>query len=600
MSGIARLVAVLGMIVMIAGVPVAATGAQEPAPMIDIADIPVPVNDLPEAGYQVLAGGYLDQTEAAAWIAAPRQRSAAGVADDLAAAGWVDAYVMDLALLQDRAYATSDILALVQTNVYVLADSTGAESLFDAMRDYSGADIEEAEPAARDASTVRLVSQSGDTLRTVLQSDRLVIEVVSLDVFRTPDEGEHGGIVLQTVDRAERAIVEPGGGIAPRAARIADGGDLAGFQDVQQSGVHQVYRIRNGRVQPAAGEPQAPDAADIAQGILQVFHASEGLRLGGGTGTGFMSTWIGAFGGEDQAVAFMQELETEGPSTRLSDPYFPIAEGEQATSQGVAGLYRVTGLLEGQPYSGTLEVRQHGAYVVAIGFRTLGSALPPVDVTSRVMDHQLACLDTDAPCPPLQVSDLFAVPSATPVAPVGDEGTITSPEFGWTVHTGSGGWMVTEQFSESGYDFVELQSGRSLVTLESVINQHGDGQQCVIDELDALRQFESGAVIDLGSDVEGERPAGMEMGHAWAIYTVEPLSDERADQEYTIRIDCYTLIEDGANLIVTQRAPRDEWATEREKGDALRETIVLPSSIVPARLVASVSPFQDAGWRQAA
>ncbi len=173
---------------MAAGTPVTASARQDAGPVIDIADIPVPVDDLPEAGYQVLAGGYLDQEAAAAWIAAPRQRSAAGASDDLSAAGWVDAYVMDLALLQDRAYATSDILALIQTNVFVLADVTGAESLFDSMRDYPGADVEEAEPAIRDASTVRLVSQSGDTLRTVVQRDRLVIEVVSLDVYRAPDE----------------------------------------------------------------------------------------------------------------------------------------------------------------------------------------------------------------------------------------------------------------------------------------------------------------------------------------------------------------------------------------------------------------------------
>ncbi len=600
MSTIARLIAVVGLIVVAAGTPLAALATQDAGPVIDIADIPVPVDDLPEAGYQVLAGGYLDQDAAAAWIAAPRQRSAAGTSDDLSAAGWVDAYVMDLALLQDRAYATSDILALVQTNVFVLADATGAENLFDAMRDFSGADVEEADPAIRDASTVRLVSQSGDTLRTVFQRDRLVIEVVSLDVYRAPDEAGHSAIVTQTVDRAERALDATDEGIAPRTVRLVDGDDLADFQNIQQSGVHQVYRIRDGRVQPAAGEVRDQDAADLADGIQQLFYASEGLRLGGGTGTGFMSTWIGTFGDGDQALAFMETLDAEGPTARLADPYFTIAEGEQATPQGVAGLYRVSGMLESQPYSGTLEVRQHGPYVVAIGFRTLGSALPPVDVTSRVMDHQLACLDAAAPCPPLEIGDLLAAPSATPVAPAGTQGLVVSQEFGWSVHTDTGDWTVTEQFSESGYDFIELHSGRSLVTLESVIDQQGDPQQCVINELDALRQFESSAVIDLGSDLPDEAPAGMEPGHAWAVYTVEPLADERADQEYTIRIDCYTLIEGGANLIVTHRAPRDEWATEREKGSSLRETIALPSSVVPARIVARMAHPWTGEWRQAA
>src|SRR5690606_30571302 len=150
------------------------------------------------------------------------------------------------------------------------------------------------------------------------------------------------------------------------------------------------------------------------------------------------------------------------------------------------------------------------------------------------------------------------------------------------------------------YDFVEVQSGRSLVTLERVIDQHGDAQQCVLDELEALQEFESSAVIDLGSDVEDERTAGMEPGHAWAIYTVEPLADERADQEYAIRVDCYTIIEGGANLVVTHRAPRYEWATEREKGDDLRDTIVLPSSFTHNTVVAMTTKSGEGAWRQAA
>jgi hypothetical protein len=196
------------------------------------------------------------------------------------------------------------------------------------------------------------------------------------------------------------------------------------------------------------------------------------------------------------------------------------------------------------------------------------------------MDHQLGCLESSAVCPPLDVAQLLVSTSATPVVPAGsgEQGIIISDEFGWSVRIDTGGWSVTEQFAEAGYDFLEVQSGRSLVTFESVINQHGDAQQCVLEELDNLQEFESSAVIELGSDVEGERAAGMEPGHAWAIYTVEPLADERADQEYTIRIDCYTIIKGGANLVVAHRAPRYEWETERERGDEIRDTIVLPSS----------------------
>jgi hypothetical protein len=153
---------------------------------------------------------------------------------------------------------------------------------------------------------------------------------------------------------------------------------------------------------------------------------------------------------------------------------------------------------------------------------------------------------------------------------------IISAEFDWSLPVDPNTWVINEQFAEPGYDFAELQSGNSLVTLESVIDQHGDPQQCVLDEMHALREFEEHAVIELGSDDPDEVPAGLEPGHGWGIYTVEPLAEERADQEYTIRIDCYTIIDGGASLVVTQRAPRYEWEAEQEKGEELRDSLKLP------------------------
>jgi hypothetical protein len=88
-----------------------------------------------------------------------------------------------------------------------------------------------------------------------------------------------------------------------------------------------------------------------------------------------------------------------------------------------------------------------------------------------------------------------------------------------------------------------------------------------------LQNFEEHAVIELGSDDPGESKAGKEPGHAWAVYTVEPLAEERADQEYTIRYDCYTLIEGNASLVVSHTAPRELWANETAKGDDLRAGI---------------------------
>lgn len=127
-----------------------------------------------------------------------------------------------------------------------------------------------------------------------------------------------------------------------------------------------------------------------------------------------------------------------------------------------------------------------------------------------------------------------------------------------------------------------------------MINYHGDPRQCVVDNLESLQILEEQAEITLGSDVEDEPPAGAESGHAWAIYAVEPLADARADQEYTIRIACLTLIQGDASLVVTHRAPRGDWDSEAPRGSAQREAIVLgPNSRSEDRLVKS--PHTHAG-----
>jgi hypothetical protein len=150
------------------------------------------------------------------------------------------------------------------------------------------------------------------------------------------------------------------------------------------------------------------------------------------------------------------------------------------------------------------------------------------------------------------------------------EGSYTDPQFGWSVDYAEAGWEFS---SVEGETILELQNGRSIASVETVVDRHGDPTQCILEEVRLLEEFEEHAYITLGSDVEGEPRAGNEPGHVWAIYTVEPLADERADQEYTIRIDCYTMIEGDASLVVHHSAPRDMWESESAKGDDLRANI---------------------------
>ncbi len=542
----------------------------------DLASVPLSSGELPEAGYQVLTGGFLDESLTAHWIASPREGSLDETLAMLGETGWSSTYVLDMVLLEDRAYARSDILALVQTNVYLFADEDGARVASFALEEYaetSGAEPEE--PALNGATTVRLVSESGDTYRSVVHRERTVVEVVTLEAFGLADIDTHRRIVADTYDRLGDRLSVSSREIGSRIALLEDGELVADLFNAQQTGVHQVYRIRDGEVQAAAGELDTPTVDQIAPGVASLYQGSQAIDTGGGVG--YLSSWIGQFRTEADAVRFVSNLPESSSGALLPDPYFTAWSDEEATSQGVTGLYRVTGTTEQGTFSGTLEIRQSGEYVVGIGWRTWGDMMPSVDITSRLMDAQLNCLIASQPCANVPLENLLPVESATPVVPATTSGdAVSSQQFGWSLPIPAGTWQVTGQQVESGYDFVELQAGSSLVTLESVINQHGDPEQCVIEEMHMLQDFEPHAVIELGSDDPDEVNAGLEPGHGWAVYTVEPLAEERADQEYTIRIDCYTVVDGAASLVVTHRAPRYEWEFERGKGQELRDALVLP------------------------
>jgi hypothetical protein len=110
-------------------------------------------------------------------------------------------------------------------------------------------------------------------------------------------------------------------------------------------------------------------------------------------------------------------------------------------------------------------------------------------------------------------------------------------------------------------------------TFETIVDHHGDPEQCVLGELDRLREDEDRARISVGSGVEGEQPGGLDDGHGWIVYTVEPLDEARAGQEYVIRIDCYTVVEGSTSLVVQVRAPSETWAELAPLGETLRSQI---------------------------
>lgn len=562
--------AMLVFVFLLGGISMDAAAEAQSEDQIDLANIPLTVQDLPEDGYQVMAGAYLSPVEMAAYIAGPRNLESEAVEARLSSAPPSRAYVLGLMLPEDRGRSDSPILALHQTTVYLIDDES-AGAFVDLLLDHSNiAFLEQQEPAVSDATTVQWVGESGEQLRTVVQDDNIVIEIVSLDATGEPDATVHSLIVQGTLDRLDEVRSSGSVGLSTMAISLADDDANADFFNAPQTGVHDIYRYRDQAVQPALGELEVENAG-VNPGIESIYLSNSLVD----TGTGYASISVALHQYNDPAALedWYQSLVQGDPALQLVDPYFTIAAGETWTPQGVVGVYRVAGSFNGQDYSGIVEIRLQDDIVAVVGYRALGALLPDANITSELMDHQLECLRAQTLCPPFTLVIDSIPPQATPIVSTPGNG---SEQFGWSLPDLDEQWIVDEQFEEPGYDRTGLRNGVSIFILESVINHHGDPVQCVLDELHLLEEFEEHAVITVWEDADGNTEGGNTANQAWIVYRVEPLEEERADQEYVIRIDCFVLEPGSTNLVMQHIAPVDFWQDEQAKGQFLRESIEIP------------------------
>lgn len=561
-------------VVMLIGLTGHEPAAAQADDILDLANVPLTVQELPEAGYQVLTGGYLTRDEAASLIADPRNLDVVSVQQWFDEVGLARAYVLDLVLPEDRAWEESPFLAVAQTSVYLLEEESGADEFSDLLQNYANtAFVTEKEPAVDGAYTISMTGESGDQLRTLVSDGRVVVEIVSMDATGAPDETEHILIVEATMERLDLLGESSDTGLSPMALTLLPGEGNANFGHSQQTGVHGIYRYRDANVQPAVGEIDADDQP-VAPGLSTLYTSSSVTQAGGGTG--LVSIWLAEFDSAGSASSFFDGLVEGAPAGSVLDPFFNVTAGETWTEQGVLGVYRVNGTLNGQNYSGNVEIRQLDDVIVVIGYRTVGATLSSTNTTNSIMDHQLECLESRVVCPPYELIVETATPQATPI--MSDGTALGSAEFGWSLPELGPEWIVDEQFTDPGYDRIGLRNGVSIFEFESVINHHGDPVQCVLDELHLLEEFEEHSVITVWEDENGNTDGGNTGDQAWVVYRVEPLAEERADQEYVIRIDCFSLMPDSANLVMHHIAPVDYWVEEQPKGQMLRDSIELPES----------------------
>ena len=369
---------------LLAAMPWSPIAAQPIASPIDLADVPLPVQALPEDGYQVLTGSYLDGEQTLTQVTDSRNLTAADLPDDLHISR---SYVLDLALPVDRADANADILALVQTVVYEL-DTDDATVLVDALTDYSYLEAVTPRTSSADgAISVAIIGPGGDMIRSVVPLGNIVLEITSLDATGAPDAADHDRIVSDTLARVQHPQEQGEPGLSTSALSVKPAVDLL---NANNTGLHGLYRYRDGVVQPALGELNAEDQP-LPAGLTASWYGSSLTPWGSGTGIAYTSVWLSEYADAQSAATALESI-VAGDGAALDDPYFPITSGESGTWETENRL-SVTGEINEDAYSGYVEVRQLDTIVVVVGFRVVGSALPDAALLAQMTIAQVACLE---------------------------------------------------------------------------------------------------------------------------------------------------------------------------------------------------------------
>jgi hypothetical protein len=150
-----------------------------------------------------------------------------------------------------------------------------------------------------------------------------------------------------------------------------------------------------------------------------------------------------------------------------------------------------------------------------------------------------------------------------------------SPTWGYTVAWDEDRWAAVLATSAEDVDLLVLQSRRSSLALQAG-PFHGGPDDCV----DAVAAMLSGQedVDDWEplEDEDGEPVAGERGGRAWAAFALSVTDAAGEEVEGVDYIECRTLVEDEAVLMVVHGTTEDAYAEEAERVDEVLDTLELP------------------------
>ncbi len=570
-----------------AGPIASAAQTRNVASPVDLATVPRAASTMPEPGFQLAQAGDIEfDALTASW--------AGDTFDDAwrpLEASWRHGHSSVYVLLSDQGDSFSEPLATLTTYVLGFDSPDAAADADPALLAIAGYEPTE------DVDGVTVYADVDGLLALRAKSDYLVVVQYAFPEGPNSTRQNTGDWTAESIAGLVDATSE----------RLADAIDLAdsgaeslGVANVMVSGYQapwtlpwiyypatEHYRVLDGEPVAYGGELDS-DLDDVSpEGIDDLFVSRQ--QIGDEGYEHLIDVTLARFDTEAAASAFAANPDAiTFPPTWTFDPEYTPAD---ALPDG-ATVERVRVDDDSLRASGYRSIRQEGEMVQVVQWLASGNAVVSPDAIAWLTEAQTACLDAlPEPCvridqdevPAALTEDYDPEPAsikdvATPEAGATSGDVVASEQFGWRVAVPDEGWELTESEIFTNSEYHAFQSGQSLITVESVVDHHGDPRQCVLDNLALLEAFEDRAAIDIGSDDPDERAAGLERGHGWAVYTVEPLQEERTDQEYTIRYDCYTLAPGDASLVVTHTAPRDLWTRDREKGERFRNGIEIPAS----------------------
>jgi hypothetical protein len=376
---------------------------------------------------------------------------------------------------------------------------------------------------------------------------------------------EHTATVVATLDRVEAGA---GPGLSLRAVPVSDGRLVPVSVVTEYPLAHAYYRLLDGEVISAAGELDPPAPSEIATGVDTIAIQRQTAELASQNWL-TASVVLAGFASPADADAFdgvIRDPLDFFPATEAAKPIEPtIVTGE---IEAISGETRVGGR-----YSGYRITVVEGDTVAQLTVRSMGGTVVAQEGAEAWAEAQRGCLATGA-CDPMPLAGLLQTPdAATPVGQEVENGAYRSPVAPWSVAFEPATWQVDDTFAQGGYDYLYLRAEAMDATFETIVDHRGDPEQCVLDELDRLREDEAHARISVGSDDPREAPGGLTDTHGWIVYTVEPLSEDRLGEDYVIRIDCWTVVPGTTSLVMQARAPRDRWSELAPLADALRSRI---------------------------